>query len=125
MLLVPPSNLNKQQRRKLSKPDAIIVTPTQRPRPKRNPTKMYQTWSANNAITVAHDNLADGAANPYPLAMKPRDMQPNKHNIHLIIIKYRVDTSPTQQAEKAREQHTLTNALLTQIPQNPSHLPTS
>jgi hypothetical protein len=33
--------------------------------PKRCPTNTYQTKSANNARTVARDNLADGAANPY------------------------------------------------------------
>jgi hypothetical protein len=30
------------------------------------------------------DNLADGTANPYPLAKKPRDIQPNKHDTLLI-----------------------------------------
>jgi len=30
-----------------------------------------QTKSANNARRFARDNLADDAANPYPLAMKP------------------------------------------------------
>ena len=91
-----PSNLNAQQRRKFSKPsDAIIVTPIQQPRPKQNPTNTYQTRSANNARRLARKNLADGAANPYPLAMKPRDIQPTKRNIHLIEIKYCVNTSPT------------------------------
>ena len=90
-----PSNLNAQQRQRFSKPDAIIVTPTQQPRPKRNPTNTYQSRSAINAGRVASDNLADGAANPYPPAMKPRDIQPNKRDIHLIGIKYCVDTSPT------------------------------
>ena len=44
--------------------------------------------------------------------MKPRDIQPNKRDIHLIKIKYWVDTSPTQQAEKAREQRKLMPYLL-------------
>jgi hypothetical protein len=69
-----PTNLKVQQRRKLSKPEAILVTPTQQPRPKRNPTNAYQTRSANNPKRVGRDNLANGAANPYPLAMKPRDV---------------------------------------------------
>ena len=55
-------------------------------------------------MKIARDNLADGAANPYPLAIQPRDIQPNKHDIHSFEIKNRVDTSPTQQAEKAQEQ---------------------
>jgi hypothetical protein len=33
---------------------------------------------------VARNNLADGAANQYPLDMKPRDIQPNKRDVHLI-----------------------------------------
>ena len=49
------------------------------------PNKMYQTRSANYARRVARDRLADGTANPYPLAMKPRDTQPNKRDIHLVI----------------------------------------
>jgi membrane-bound metal-dependent hydrolase YbcI (DUF457 family) len=39
--------------------------------------------------------------------VKPRDIQPTKRDIHLIEIKYSVDTFPTQQAEKAREQYML------------------
>jgi hypothetical protein len=79
-----PSDLKAQQRRKFSKPDAIIVNPTQQPRPNQNTTNSYQTKYANNARIVARDNLADGAANPCPLTMKPRDIQPNKCDIHLI-----------------------------------------
>ena len=73
-----PSNLNAQQRRKCSKPDALIVIPTQQPRPKQIPTNTYQTRSANNARRVARDDLADGIANPFFLLMKPRDIKQNK-----------------------------------------------
>ena len=103
-----PSNRNAQQRQKFCKSDAFVVTPTQQPRPKQNPTNTYQTRSANNARRAARDNLADGASNPYLImAMKPRDIQPNKRDIHLIEIKHCVDTSLAQQAEKVREQHKL------------------
>ena len=103
-----PSNRNAQQRQKFCKSDAFVVTPTQQPRPKQNPTNTYQTRSANNARRAARDNLADGASNPYLImAMKPRDIQPNKRDIHLIEIKHCVGTSPTQQLKKAREHHKL------------------
>ena len=96
-----PSNFFAQQARKFSMPDAIIVTPTQQARPRRNPTNTYQTRSANNARRVARGNLADGAANPYPLAMKPRDIQPNTCDIHLI--EFCVDRRPLPTRQKRHE----------------------
>jgi len=68
------------------------------------PNKTQQSRSANNARRVARDNRADGPANPYPLAIKPRNTKTNKRDIRLIKIKNFVDTPPFQQAEEAREQ---------------------
>ena len=94
------SNLNAQQQRKLSKPDAIIVTTTQQPRPKRNPANTHQELPVTTRRWICQSTL---------LTTKPRDIQPNKRDtgIHYIKIKYCVDNSPTQQAEKAREQNKL------------------
>jgi len=80
----------------IGKLDAILLTSTK-----------HLTRSANNIRLVARNNLADSAANPYPLAMKQRDMQVNKRDEHFIKIKYCVGTNPTQQADKAQYQHKL------------------
>jgi hypothetical protein len=80
-----PSNLNAQQRQKFHKPGAIIVTPTQQPLHKKNSQTRTKTRSTINARNAAH-NQADGLADPYPQAMKPKDIQQNMRNIHLIII---------------------------------------
>ena len=69
---------------KSSKPNAIIVSPSINHNPKETQQTRIKPRSTNNARRVACDNLADGATNPYPLAMKPRDIQPNKCDIHLI-----------------------------------------
>jgi len=50
--------------------------------PQKKTKNTYQTRSANNARGVARNNLEDDAANPYPLAIKPRDIQPNKRIIN-------------------------------------------
>jgi hypothetical protein len=90
---------------------SIIVTPTQQPRSKRNPPNTYRDNGQLSLPIMQGElpmhNLADGLVNPYPLAMKPRDLQQHKCDAHLSEIKYCVDTSPNQQSEKAREQHKL------------------
>jgi LmbE family N-acetylglucosaminyl deacetylase len=78
--------------------DAILVTLTQQQHPQHNTTNTYQTRFANNARRVDRNNLADGAANPYPRLWN-QEIQPIKRNIHFIEIEYCVDTSSTQQAE--------------------------
>ena len=105
------SNLNASQRRKFSMPDAIIVAPTQQPHPKRNQTITYQTRFTKNARRVARDNLADGAANPSPLAMTKRHTT-KQMRCTINQIKYYVDIFLTRRAEKAREQHKLLMPLL-------------
>ena len=57
--------------------------------PQKESKNTYQIRSANNARRAARDNLANGAANSYPLAMNPRDVQKNKRCIHFIENKYR------------------------------------
>ena len=57
--------------------------------PQKESKNTYQIRSANNARRAARDNLANGAANSYPLAMNPRDVQKNKRGIHFIENKYR------------------------------------
>jgi hypothetical protein len=74
-----PSNLNAQQQRKLINPDAIIiVTPTRQLRPKFETQQTCIKRCLPIMQADARDNLADGAASPFLLAMKPRDIQPNK-----------------------------------------------
>jgi hypothetical protein len=112
-----PSNLNAQKRRKFNKPDATIVTPTQQPRPKQNPTNTYHTRSPNNGRRVAPNYLADGAADPYPLAMNSKDIQPSKRDLQFI--QNCADTSPTKREEKAQDQRNLLTSCL-----NSPHYPT-
>ena len=82
-----PSKLNASKQQKLGKPDAIKVTPAQQPRP----SETQQTRTKLGLPTMQEELLiityleGDGAANPYlSLDMKPRDIQPNKSDIHLI-----------------------------------------
>jgi len=99
-----PSSLNAQQWRKFSKAAAIIVPSNHAP----NKTQQTRIKLCPPIMQGELPVITEQMALPvHTLVMKPRDIQPSKRDTHLIKIKYRVDTSTIQQAEKAREQQKL------------------